>query len=60
MLDRADVSNNPLRKVDLPDEMVPHPTRLESGSSKLAFRFFSPLTAINCELYTLTLAQITD
>jgi hypothetical protein len=59
MLYRADVSNNPLRKVDLPHEMVPHPTRLKSENSKLALASFhtaysqtlQPICAHSCTDY---------
>jgi hypothetical protein len=37
--------NVPAESLLLPVETVPHPTRLESGTSKLSFRFF--LTTYN-------------
>jgi hypothetical protein len=45
MLDPEYAKYIPLRKSVLPVLIVPHSTRLESGTSELAFRFF--LTAYN-------------
>jgi hypothetical protein len=44
----------------LPDETVPHPTRLESGTSDLPFASLTLHTTKHCDRYMHTVAPIID